>query len=372
MNNYKLVATCLLGTEGIVAGELRRMNAQDVAAENGRVFFKGGDEIIARANLCLRTAERVMIVLGEFKAFTFDELFENTKKINIEDFVGKSDAFPVTGYSINSKLHSLPDCQKIIKKALVERMKSVYRVSWFEETDALCRIRFSIMKDHVTVMLDTSGTALHKRGYRRNSNAAPIKETLAAVMIDVARVRDRTQLYDPFCGSGTLLIEGAMKALNIAPGLHRSFLCESFGFTDRSVWRNERANAIDAIIRDAEFHAYGSDVDERAIALTHENAQKAGVGKYITLKKCDIKDFAFESERSVLVTNPPYGERLLEAKEARKIYSEMGKVMPTDKLRSYNIISPDEEFEEYFGRQADKKRKLYNGMIKCNLYIFYK
>ncbi len=372
MSKYKMIATCLLGTEGIVAGELRRMEAEDVSAENGRVFFSGSDEIIARANLCLRSAERVMIVLGEFKAYTFDELFENTKKIHIEDFVGKSDAFPVTGYSINSKLYSLPDCQKIIKKALVERMKSVHQLSWFEETGATCQIRFSIMKDSVTIMLDTSGIALHKRGYRRNSNAAPIKETLAASIIDIARVRDRAQLYDPFCGSGTLLIEGALKALNIAPGLHRSFLSERFGFINPSAWRQERARAIDSIIKDAEFHAYGSDIDEKALELTRENAKKAGVEKYITLKKADISDFEFETERAIVVTNPPYGERMLELKEARELYSKMGQVMPPEQFKSYNIISPDEEFENFFGRKADKKRKLYNGMIKCDLYIYYK
>jgi putative N6-adenine-specific DNA methylase len=372
MADYKMVAPCLLGIEGIVADELKRMGANNVMAENGRVLFSGGDDILCRANLNLRTAERVLILIAEFKATTFDELFENVKKANLEDYISKDDAFPVTGYSINSKLHSIPDCQKIIKKAMVERLKSKYGISWFSETGAKKQIRFSIMKDKVSLMLDTSGTGLHKRGYRKNSNIAPIKETLAAAMVDIARVRDYTQLYDPFAGSGTILIEGALKALNIAPGMYRRFACENFDFVDKKAAQDERKRAIDLIKKDVEFKAYGFDIDNDAVELALSNAKKAGVENRISVERKDIRDFKIYTDKATVVCNPPYGERMLDLDTARRIYKFMGQVMEKADGKTYNIISPDEEFEKFFGRVADKKRKLYNGMLKCNLYIYYK
>lgn len=369
---YTMVASCLLGVEGIVADELRRMDAENVRAENGRVLFEGDANILARANINLRTAERVLLLLGEFNATSFEELFENVRKINFEDFIGAKDAFPVKGYSRNSKLYSVPDCQKIIKKAIVERLKSAYGVDWFEESRTVYRIQFSIVKDKACIMLDTSGESLHKRGYRPQGSAAPIRETLAAAMVNIARVRDRAQLYDPFCGSGTILIEGAMAAMNIAPGIHRTFVSDRFGFIDRSVWNEERTRAIDSVIKDAEFHAYGSDIDPHAIALTELNAKRAGVESRFTLKTADIGKFEIITDKAFVITNPPYGERLLTEDEAREIYKKMGKVMTSSKGKSYNIISPDEQFEHFFGRKADKKRKLYNGMIKCNYFIYFR
>lgn len=372
MNNIKLVAPCLFGTESILADELRRMGIEKVAAENGRVLFEGEMNILARANINSRFAERILINVGEFTATTFTELFEGVKALNWEDYIGPKDAFPVNGWSINSQLHSIPDCQSIIKKAIVERLKSCYNISWFEETGPEYKIRFSIHKNSVTMMIDTSGDSLHKRGYRRNSNSAPIKETLAASMCDLARIYPDTHIYDPFCGSGTILIEAAMMAKKLAPGLRRYFAAERFGFIPQNIWREERTRAQDLILNDIDFEAYGFDIDDNALELTRENAQKAGVSKYIKVQKGDVKDFKAPKERSIIVTNPPYGERLLDVREAEKLYRIMGENFEVGDGRKVFVISPHDEFEKHFGRTADKRRKLYNGMIKCQCYMYFK
>lgn len=368
----KFTAPCLLGIEGLLADELRRMEAQNVSAQNGRVDFEGDENILVRANISSRYAERILIKMGEFRAVTFEELFQGVKKIPWESFVGRTDAFPVKGYSLDSKLFSVSDCQAIIKKAVVERLKSKYGISWFEETGTIYQIRFSIMKDLVTVFIDSSGVGLHKRGYRPVANSAPIKETLAAAMAEVARVRHYHTLYDPTCGSGTILIEGAMKALNIAPGIHRTFACERFGQIPAEVWQQERMRAGDGVIRDADFKAYGSDIDFNALQIAQENARRAGVAMKIDFSKRDIKDFKRQSEKGTVICNPPYGERMLDLKNAEDIYRTMGKIFTPEHGWAYYIISPDEEFEKCFGRKADKRRKLYNGMIKCQLYMYFK
>lgn len=366
---YKLIALCLFGLEGILAGEIKRMGGEDVVTTNGRVEFSGDDHILCRANLCLRTAERVLIKLGEFEARTFTELFDNVRALPFEQFIGKQDAFPVKGYSLHSTLYSVPDCQKIIKKAAVERLHEKYGLAWFEETGPVHQIRFSILKDVVTVMLDTSGDPLHKRGYRIKSNDAPIKETLASGMIDVAIVKHDTEFYDPCCGSGTLLIEAAMKAMNIPSGINRAFAAQKWGCIPESVWREERTRGLDLIRRDAAFVAYGGDIDPKAVDLTLENARRAGISRHIHVRVRDVADFLPSDNPAVLVTNPPYGERLMDQQSAREIVSTMGKVFTRSKTR-YLIISPDEEFERCFGRRADKRRKLYNGMLKCQLYVY--
>lgn len=368
----KFSVPCLLGLEGLIADELRRMDAQNVAARNGRVDFEGDESILARANICSRYAERILIRMGEFRAETFEELFQGVKKIPWEMFIGKKDAFPVKGYSLDSKLFSVSDCQAIIKKAVVERLKAKYNLNWFEETGTVYQIQFSIMKDTVTLFIDSTGAGLHKRGYRPVANAAPIKETLAAAMAELARVRHYHTLYDPMCGSGTILIEGAMKALNIAPGIHRTFACEKFPMIDESVWRQERARAGDLVIRDADFKAYGSDIDFNVLQIAQENARRAGVAMKIDFSKRDIKDFKRKSEKGTVICNPPYGERMLDIKNAEDIYRTMGKIFTPEHGWAYYIITPDEEFEKVFGRKADKRRKLYNGMIKCQLYMYFK
>lgn len=372
MEKIKLAAPCLFGIEGIAADEFRRMGFDDVSAENGRVLLSGDFNMMARANICSRFAERINIVIGEFYAVTFTELFEGVKSLCWENHIGVDDAFPVNGWSIDSQLFSIPDCQSIIKKAIVERLKTKYPVNYFSETGPEIRVRFSIHKNNVTMMIDTSGDGLHKRGYRRNSNDAPLKETLAAAMCDLARIYPDTQMYDPFCGSGTLLIEAALMATKTAPGLRRFFAAERYGFIPEKVWREERTRAQDLIIHNVDFRARGFDIDKNSVELTLQNAKKAGVAKYVSAALGDVRDFTPPEQRCLTVTNPPYGERLLDIKAAEELYSVMGKRFLPGQGRKYYIISPHDEFERFFGRAADKRRKLYNGMIKCQLYMYFK
>ncbi len=372
MNKINLVAPCLFGVESIAADEFRRMGFSEVVAENGRVLLSGDQNMLARANICSRFAERILINVGEFDAVTFTELFDGVKALPWEDYIGKDDAFPVNGWSINSQLFSIPDCQSIIKKAIVERLKLKYSVTRFAETGPEYKIRFSIHKNIVTMMIDTSGDGLHKRGYRRNSNDAPLKETLAASMCDLARIFPDTLFFDPFCGSGTLLIESALMAANIAPGLRRYFAAERFRFLDEKIWREERTRAQDLIRHNIDFSAQGYDIDPACVELTLANAKKAGVEKYVKASVGDIHDFTPPKERCLLVTNPPYGERLLDVKEAEQLYKTMGERFVRSDGQKYYIISPHDEFEKYFGSTADKRRKLYNGMIKCQLFMYFR
>lgn len=365
-------APCLMGVEGLVAEELREMGCEDVRAENGRVLFSGGAETLARANINSRYAERILILLAEFEARTFEELFQGVKAVPWEDFLHRDDEFPVTGSSLTSQLHSVPDCQSIVKKAVVERLKEQYRVTWFAETGPLHRIRFRILKDRVSVMLDTSGEGLHKRGYRRNSAEAPIKETLAAALVKLARVRPDGNFIDPFCGSGTLLIEAAMLAMKMAPGAGRSFQAEAWLDADARVWKEERMRAAALAKPDAAFHATGYDIDPASVALTLENARKAGVVAHVEAKVRDVRDFSEDAPYGCVVCNPPYGERLMDTRAAEELARTMGRVFPQRRGWSYSIITPDEEFEKLFGRRADKRRKLYNGMIKCQYYQYFK
>lgn len=372
MDKIQFSAPCLFGIEGICADELKRMEIENVRAENGRVLFEGDHSTLARVNLCSRYAERVQILLAEFEAYSFEELFQGVKKIEWERWIGKDDSFPVKGHSVSSKLASVPDCQKIIKKAVVSRLSSKYHTDWFDETGSRHQIQFLIMKDKVSIMLDTSGEGLHKRGYRRDATEAPIKETLAAAMADLSHVRPFSTIIDPFCGSGTILIESALKALNIAPGLRRRFIAEKWEVIPENVWQQERERCFDLINHDAEFQAYGYDIDENAIELTLANAKKAGVEKRIHAEKRGIADFVSEHERAAIISNPPYGERLLDIEQARELYKIMGRKFEKRQGYSYTIISPDDNFERSFGRPADKRRKLYNGMIKCQVYMYFK
>ena len=370
--NMLMTAPCLLGVEGLVADELRQMGAENVTAENARVFFEGDETILARANIWSRFSERILIVLDRFYATTFEELFQGVKALPWSEFIGVRDTFPVKGFSLNAALRSVPDCQKIIKKAIVESLKEDYHIAWFEETGPVHQVQFSIMKDEVTVMLDTSGAGLHKRGYRPVGNDAPIRETLAAAMCSLSRLRHYHTMYDPCCGSGTILIEGAMLANNIAPGIKRNFDVDRWGFIPESVWRSERERCHDLIKTDTDFVAFGSDIDEHAIALTMMNAKRIKVDRFINTAVRDVKKFNPTTEKGTLVTNPPYGERMLDVKEAESLYRAMGERFSAKRGWSYGIISPDEEFEKCFGRKADKRRKLYNGMIKCQYYMYFK
>ncbi|MCQ4022535.1 MULTISPECIES: class I SAM-dependent RNA methyltransferase [unclassified Ruminococcus] len=371
-DKIKLAALCIFGTEGITAGELRRMGATGVEAENGRVVFDYSPQMLVRANLRCRYCERIMLLLKVFRATDFESLYQNIKSIPWEEIVVDNGQFPVNGSSLSSKLKSVPGCQKIIKKAVADRIMSVRKISHCAESGALYRIHFVAIKDTFSIMVDTSGEGLHKRGYRAQSMEAPIKETLAAVMSDLAVVKSNHTVVDPTCGSGTLLIEAALKAKNIAPGLHRTFACEKWSQIDKAVWQAERRLAVDGIITECEFVGYGYDIDENAIALAKENAEKAGVGSLLHFELRDIKDYKDTFERCTVLCNPPYGERLLDYEKAREIYKVMGKKFVRGKGKSYTIISPDDEFEKHFGSPADKRRKIYNGKLKCQIYMYYK
>lgn len=363
-------APCIFGLEGICANEFRFLGLENVRAENGRVLFDGDFSSMARANINSRYAERIQVLLAEFRATTFNELFERVKAIRWADFIGMSDAFPVKGSCLNSKLMSVPDCQKIIKKAIVQSLSERYMLSWFEETGAPRQVQFLIMNDRVSILLDTSGSGLHKRGYRAQSNEAPIKETLAAAMAELAGVRPSHYVVDPMCGSGTILIEAAMKALRIAPGLNRSFAAERWSCVPDGVFEQERERAKENINRDCAFHAEGYDIDGAALEVAKSNAEKAGVADRVTFQKRDIRDFELPEGYCTVISNPPYGERLLDLHAAEELYAVMGERFKKESGKRYTIITPDDDFEKIFGRRADKRRKTYNGTLKCQIYIY--
>ena len=363
-------APCIFGLEGICANEFRFLGLENVRAENGRVLFDGDFSSMARANINSRYAERIQVLLAEFRATTFNELFERVKAIRWADFIGMSDAFPVKGSCLNSKLMSVPDCQKIIKKAIVQSLSEQYMLSWFEETGAPRQVQFLIMNDRVSILLDTSGSGLHKRGYRAQSNEAPIKETLAAAMAELAGVRPSHYVVDPMCGSGTILIEAAMKALRIAPGLNRSFAAERWSCVPDGVFEQERERAKENINRDCAFHAEGYDIDGAALEVAKSNAEKAGVADRVTFQKRDIRDFELPEGYCTVISNPPYGERLLDLHAAEELYAVMGERFKKENGKRYTIITPDDDFEKIFGRRADKRRKTYNGTLKCQIYIY--
>lgn len=367
----KITCPCLFGLESVLSYEVKKIGGENVSVSDGKVSFDGGFEMVARANLWLSTAERVLIELGSFKAASFEELYQGIKKIPFEEFVGEKDAFPVKGHSINSELHSIPDCQRIIKKAVVDRLRDIYGNSWFDESGDIYQIQFNILKNNVSVYLDTTGAGLHKRGYRRNSNDAPIKETLAAGIVDFARIRSGSIVVDPMCGSGTFLIESAYKALNVAPGIRRSFAGEKWSSMDRKFWEEERQAAIAAIDKNGSFKAYGFDIDDMCVDLSQSNAKKAGVFSKVLIKQQDIMKYK-PMKNCITVCNPPYGERLLDIKSAERLYKVLGEKLCPDKENPCYIISPHEDFEKFFGKKADKRRKLYNGMIKCQLYMYFK
>ncbi|HJF52695.1 MAG TPA: class I SAM-dependent RNA methyltransferase [Butyricicoccus pullicaecorum] len=361
----------LFGLEGIVADELRfGGKLTDVRAENGRVLFSGDEDTLIWANMNLRCAERVLIRLAAFRADTFDQLFEGVKAIPWEDFLPVDAAFPVKGHALDSKLHSVPDCQKIIKKAIVTRLGGHYGVSWFEEKGVRCQVQFSIMHDMAEIYLDTSGSGLHKRGYRANANAAPLRETLAAAMVKLARWRGRDALIDPFCGSGTIAIEAAMIALNRAPGLMRTYDAEKWSWVGDARWKAAREQAIAAVRTDLTLDMCGSDIDPACVVLAQENAKKAGVGHFIRFEQADAAKRVYP-QSGVLFANPPYGERLMDRESAQAIYHAVGRAVGKSELRQYYLTS-DPEFERFYGYQADKRRKLYNGMIKCDLYMYFR
>lgn len=371
MSQFEYVAVCLFGLEKFVSDEIAALGYEKTETIDGRVSFTGDESAIARFNIFSRYAERLYIKLGEFKATTFTELFDGTKDLPFECFIGPDDAFPVTGSCIRSQLMSVPDCQSIIKKAIVEKLKLSYNLNWFPETATLYRVEFFINKDNVTLMIDTSGAPLHKRGYRPESNIAPLRETLAAAMVKLSRPRENVLLWDPFCGSGTIAIEAAMLMTNTAPGLNRSFSAEKFDFLDESIWSSARDEAKECVV-DSDFRVFASDIDDKCVSLTRSNAKRAGVFDYITVFKKDALSIEKTDLRATIICNPPYGERLLDRESVVDLYMEMGDVFSKLSPWQIYIISSVEDFEKLYGKKADKIRKFYNGKLKCNFYQYYK
>ena len=370
MSDYRFAVPCLFGLEGIAADELRRLKMAEVNAENGRVLFSGTASDLARANINLATGERVTILVGEGRADTFDRLFELVKAMPWENYITKDGSFPVTGHALNSKLFSVPDCQRIVKKAIAVRLTEKYGNTTHPENGAEYKIRFTIMNDTAALMIDTSGAGLHKRGYRPVSVAAPLRETLAAAMVRVARYRGREALRDPFCGSGTIAIEAAFAAKNRAPGLYRKFTAEAWSNIPGDVWQIARDEAKSREYS-GDYDIWGGDVDASCVEMSMANAKRAGVADIVRFKKADARSFYPNADSGIIITNPPYGERVMEHADAERLYREFGAA--TKALRDWKLflLSSHTEFERSFGRKAVKKRKLYNGMIKCDLFMYY-
>lgn len=367
----ELVATCLFGLERLLGEEIEALGYERISTIDGRITFLGDEEAVALSNVFLRYAERVFIKVGSFRAESFTELFDGVKALAWSNFIGRDDAFPVKGHAIKSKLHSIPDCQSIVKKAIVSSLGDVYGISLFPETKTKYQVEFFILNDEATLMIDTSGVALHKRGYRRESLGAPIRETLAAAIAAISRPRENVLLWDPMCGSGTIAIEAAMQMNKIAPGVNRHFAAEEFAFIPKRVWSDAREEARSLEIK-SDFCAYATDIDPSAVALAEKNATLAGVLESVKCFVCDARKISAEGRRATIVTNPPYGERLGTQREAERLYSEIGVHFRSLAPWQAYIITSHPSFEKFYGKRADKVRKLYNGMLPCYLYQYFK
>ncbi len=369
MAKYRVVAPCFFGAEKTLSFEVRKAGGEDISVSDGRVYFSANDDVIAACNLRCRTAERFLILLKTFTAETFDELFDGVYDIPFEKLIPKDGRFPVKGASLSSTLSSVPACQSIVKKAVVKRLQKGHNSQFLTERGRQFSLRFSLRKNVAEIFLDTSGEGLHKRGYRRVATLAPIRETLAATIVDLARVRTDSRVIDPCCGSGTLIIEAAQKALGIAPGLSRSFAAERNGLISPDVWKRQRDLAAGERRQDVEFSAVGYDIDEEALSIAKNNAQLAGVDKHCRFELADINDFAPE-DGTIILANPPYGERLGDEKQARDFVTALGNATLKTDTSSY-IISPESDFERLFGKKADRRRKMYNGMMSCQIFMYF-
>ncbi|QPA33154.1 THUMP domain-containing class I SAM-dependent RNA methyltransferase [Thermaerobacillus caldiproteolyticus] len=370
MGNITLVATAAMGIESIVADEVRRLG-YECQVENGKVTFEADELAICRANLWLRTADRIKLKVGEFKATSFDELFEQTKALPWVDYIPVNAEFPVIGKSVKSQLFSVSDCQAIVKKAIVESLKQQYRVSWFEENGPLYRVEVALHKDIATLTIDTSGAGLHKRGYRVAQGEAPLKETLAAALIQLTNWTPDRPFVDPFCGSGTIPIEAALIGQNIAPGFNREFASEQWEWIGKRTWEQAREEVEDLANYDQPLDIYGFDIDHRMVDVAKENALEAGLSDLITFKQMQVKDFTSKKQYGVIVGNPPYGERLGERKEVEQMYKDMGKTFAKLDTWSIYILTSHKEFEKHYGKTATKRRKLFNGFIETHYYQYW-
>ncbi|HHX68810.1 MAG: class I SAM-dependent RNA methyltransferase [Miniphocaeibacter sp.] len=369
--NFKIIATTTFGLEAVVKRELQDLGYENIKVTDGKVEIEGNEEDIANLNINLRCAERVLIKFGEFKALTFDELFEKTKALPWENIIPEDGEFPVDGKSLKSKLFSISDSQAIVKKAIVERLKSIYNINWFEENGPKYKVEVSLLKDIATLTIDTSGDGLHKRGYRDRAGDAPLKETLAAAMIKLSYWNPSRTLYDPFCGSGTILIEAAMIGKNIAPGIDREFISQEWPIIGKDIYKKYRKIALGKIDHNVKLHLLGSDTDKRSILRARDNAENIGVNEDIQFFMKDMRDVDLIDNYGVVITNPPYGERMGEQKEIERLYKDLGKKFKDFPTWSVYLITNNEKFEKLYGKKADRKRKLYNGRIKVDYYQFY-
>ncbi|MDO0456503.1 class I SAM-dependent RNA methyltransferase [Clostridioides difficile] len=372
MKNYTLISPCFFGMEKMLAREITNLGYEIIKTEDGRITYKTDEFGIAKSNMWLRCAERVHLKIAEFEAKSFDELFENTKRINWSRYIPYGAQFPISkASSIKSKLYSTPDVQAIVKKAIVESLKKSYlEDGLLKEDKEKYPIFVFIHKDKVTISIDTTGDALHKRGYREKANKAPIRETLAAGLIYLTPWKAGRVLVDPMCGSGTILIEAAMIGINMAPGLNREFISEKWRTLDKKIWWDVRKDAFNKIDNESKFKIYGYDIDEESIDIARENAEIAGVDEYIEFNVGDATQFKSEDEFGFIIINPPYGERLEDKDSVKQLYKELGYAFRKLKNWSYYLITSYEDFEYEFGQKADKKRKLYNGMLKTNFFQY--
>ena len=367
---YTLIATSTFGLESVVADELRELGYEDLTIENGKITFTGDEWDIATCNIWLRTADRVLIKVKEFKAESFEELFQGTKSIEWADIIPEDGFMHIVGKCIKSKLHSVPDCQSIVKKAVVESMKRKYDIEQFKEDGPTYKIEVALLKDIVTLTIDTTGPGLHKRGYRTQAGEAPLKETLAAALVLLSKWNPERIFADPMCGSGTIIIEAAMIGRNMAPGINRNFVSEDWANIDKSIWEDARKFATSKI-NDKEFRILGSDIDGRLLKIARDNIERAGVDDCVAVQTLDMREFSSNKKYGCIVTNPPYGERIGQAKEVEDIYKEMGKVFAKLDSWSVFVLTSHPDFQKLYGSKATKNRKLYNGKIQAYFYQYF-
>ncbi len=366
----EIIATATFGLESVVGYEIKKLGYEQIQVENSRVIFQGDQMAVCRANLWLRSADRVLIRVGNFKAVSFEELFEQTKALPWSDYLPSNACFPVEGKSVKSQLHSVPDCQAIVKKAIVEQMKSRYHLNWFPENGPRYTIEVALLKDQVTLTLDSSGSGLHKRGYRKLTGLAPLKETLAAAILNLGRWYPDRVLWDPCCGTGTIPIEAALLAHNLAPGLNRSFAAEAWPNWKSKNWKLAREEAKDLADLNAKVRIQGTDIDPQALKMARYHAQLAGVEKSIHFQQLPLQKIRSRYQYGFLVANPPYGQRLGDLREAEQLYRDLGRLYKSLPDWSCLVITSHPGWEKKFGRKADKNRKLYNGRTECHLYQY--
>lgn len=371
MSKIELIATSTFGLEAIVKRELINLGYAEAKVSDGKVIFLADERAIPHTNIWLRTAERILLKLGEFKALSFEELFVKTKALPWDEWITEDGKFTVTGKSVKSQLFSVPDCQAIVKKAIVEKLKQKYNKEWFSETGPEFTVQVALLNDMATLTIDTSGVGLHKRGYRENAVEAPLKETLAAAMIQLSYWNKERVLIDPFCGSGTIPIEAALIGRNIAPGLNRSFASEKWPRLSKSLWKQVRTEAFKSINQDIQLRILASDINNQAVDIAKNNAMEAGVDDSIVFQVKPISQIRVKEDFGVMISNPPYGERMGEEKEVMDIYKSLGKIFRSNNTWSVYVLTSNEKFEQLYGKKADRKRKLFNGRIKVDYYQFY-